>query len=604
MRYELDNEGYVLNVYFGCISGSCIEYTGNIPDGYDCLGTWAENANIRAYKLVDGNLAFDAARDAELQNQYNAENEQNRCLTKKDLYKINEKINQNDTSLKEQYQTSSARGKIVKLNNANALSPNILINNISCYEYNKIKLIATNKNMLPNTATSKTINGIEFTQNEDRSIAINGTATNDIEYNIAGTSSNTSPILVFKKDTNYYLSSNNQTIKMYNYDGTDREEVYSGNGGSIVFSEDKKITQIVLSVSQETQIDITVYPQLELGTSASEYITHQEYDLEIDFTDYIEDALFPSDNLFPSDTLFPSGTTIGYIKIEDNSIYALVNNKEASLNDGYLSVLSGINYIYSIEDNYLNVTYYTNILNVDDLDFMRGKSTSTNKFRVLEDGSIEAHNGNFSGNIFLENGNKVIGGDGLMTNIDVSSVGQYQNYSMIGFNCEFGDGLNYSYQDINIDVDIPTNFKIEKAYVVVEHTSAHWEGQEDINNYQSAMWNANGHARNVKLYKSNGNDDCEFYMSYASEWKAPYNKSLDEIDGAFGVNGFTGNNTLGATTKHISKDIKEYLNTGKNKLILRTSEAMPTSQVNYYDASIKTGMARATLHILGYTNIS
>ena len=43
---------------------------------------------------------------------------------------------------------------------------------------------------------------------------------------------------------------------MYNFDGTDREEVYSGKGGLITFSEDKKITHIVLNVSQQT---ITIY---------------------------------------------------------------------------------------------------------------------------------------------------------------------------------------------------------------------------------------------------------------------------------------------------------------------------------------------------------
>ena len=67
MRYELDENNYILNVYFGCNSGTCTEYTGEVPEGYETLALWAENANIRAYKLVDGNLILDVVRNSELE---------------------------------------------------------------------------------------------------------------------------------------------------------------------------------------------------------------------------------------------------------------------------------------------------------------------------------------------------------------------------------------------------------------------------------------------------------------------------------------------------------------------------------------------------------
>lgn len=367
MRYILNSGGYICNVSFGadisCDLGNCTEYTGEIPADYETIDEWHEEEyeKLNAWKIVEGNLVFDNAKYKELQDIWEKEEEENRVLHKNDLEEINEITKQSDTSLKKQYKTSSANGRIVELNDANTLSPNITINNVKCYEYNKIKLIATNKNILPNTATDKTINDVEFIQNEDRSIEIRGTATDEIEYDLAGASANTSPILVLKKDVNYYLSSNNQTIKMYNYDGTDREEVYSGNGGPITFSEDKKVTHITLNVSQQTELETTVFPQLEIGTSASEYVTHQEYDLEIDYAKYVEEGLFPSDDLFPNDDLFPKGTTIGYIKIENNKIYILNNNKKRKIGDGFLSVLSGFNYIYSTEDNYLDVLYYNNV---------------------------------------------------------------------------------------------------------------------------------------------------------------------------------------------------------------------------------------------------
>lgn len=74
MRYILDDLGYISTVSCNsieCDSGTCVEYTGSIPEGYDSLLDWATDANIRAYKIVDGNLTFDADRDAALQAQWN-----------------------------------------------------------------------------------------------------------------------------------------------------------------------------------------------------------------------------------------------------------------------------------------------------------------------------------------------------------------------------------------------------------------------------------------------------------------------------------------------------------------------------------------------------
>ena len=67
MRYELDNDGYILKVFFGCYSGNCTLYEGNVPEDYETLGEWADNANIRAYKIVAGELTYDSVRDTELQ---------------------------------------------------------------------------------------------------------------------------------------------------------------------------------------------------------------------------------------------------------------------------------------------------------------------------------------------------------------------------------------------------------------------------------------------------------------------------------------------------------------------------------------------------------
>lgn len=91
MRYELDSNGYISNIYFGCASGTCAGYQGAIPSGYDSLEDWAENANIKAYKIVNGNLVYDAQRDAELQTQYEVEAQRNANAS---VGYVNDKINQ------------------------------------------------------------------------------------------------------------------------------------------------------------------------------------------------------------------------------------------------------------------------------------------------------------------------------------------------------------------------------------------------------------------------------------------------------------------------------------------------------------------------------
>lgn len=74
MFYILDDLGYIEDTsshYIEKDEKTCTEYTGTIPEGYDSLDDWVLNANIRAYKIVGGNLTYDADRDAELQEEYN-----------------------------------------------------------------------------------------------------------------------------------------------------------------------------------------------------------------------------------------------------------------------------------------------------------------------------------------------------------------------------------------------------------------------------------------------------------------------------------------------------------------------------------------------------
>jgi hypothetical protein len=77
--------GSVATAYvpFGIVEKSCKEYTGTIPEGYSSLEGWAATANIRAFKIVNGNLTYDGTRAAELEEEWAQNGWQTATLTSK-----------------------------------------------------------------------------------------------------------------------------------------------------------------------------------------------------------------------------------------------------------------------------------------------------------------------------------------------------------------------------------------------------------------------------------------------------------------------------------------------------------------------------------------
>ncbi len=421
MRYELDANGYVLAVYWGCHSGNCAEYTGTIPYGYTDLNDWSENALINAYYLVDGNLVLDTERLAELEAKIEQDTIDNEPLYRKDLYGTTDTLNGT-------YVNETAKGEILTLTNVKRINPKVKITNIECYDYSKIDIVTQGKNMLKNDAITETIEGITFTRFINGGIKISGTATADIEYNLSGSSDNTTSLFALKSNRDYYLNIGDLDCELKYYDGTNHQ-VYIGASGVINLTENKEVTQVLIKIPNGTTIEQTIYPMLEYGSSASEYEEYKHRILTIDFSEYIEqNPLYPSDlnykhfalktgttksgvskalneakettkALYPSDDLFPKGTTINYIYIENGSVYISVNGVQKYLMKANVNLFDGFNTIYTMQDTNIEMTYCINNL------VLEGTVTKNNNFRVLEDGSIEAHNGYFSGTINATDGN-------------------------------------------------------------------------------------------------------------------------------------------------------------------------------------------------------
>lgn len=375
MKYKLDINGYVCLVLWGCNSGDSQEYTGEIPAGYTSLVSWAENAVINAYYIdSNGNLVLDAQREKELKTLAERQAIDYSPVLRRDLYETQEVLDSQYIKV----MSSAVSKKILVLENVKNISPYVKLENLSSAD--TITFFAQTKNMLKNDAVTETINGVSFTRNPDGQIVISGTATADVEYNLSGGSGNTTPIFALLTDVSYYLRIGSLSCEMRYFNGETTEQVYSGSTSSAITpAANKKVTQVVIKIPSGTAVDKSFYPTL--SDSATE-IDYEEYKCKL--------LTFDVGTITDSDA---------YIKIENGLIILYESEEESLLGQGNTALLDGDQIVYTDQGNLITIKYSINKLAVEDLGFLQGKATTTNKFKILEDGSIEAHNGNFSGTI-------------------------------------------------------------------------------------------------------------------------------------------------------------------------------------------------------------
>lgn len=123
------------------------------------------------------------------------------------------------------------------------------------------------KNLLDNTLTSGTINGITYTVNDDKSVTLNGTATS-ITWLILNKSI-TLPI------GTYTMSQGNQdnNVRMF----CNAMSGYVTNGTRTTTLNEEKSSDVSINIpSGETVSNLTIYPMIEQGSQATEYEPYQE----------------------------------------------------------------------------------------------------------------------------------------------------------------------------------------------------------------------------------------------------------------------------------------------------------------------------------------
>lgn len=171
------------------------------------------------------------------------------------------------------------------------------------------------ENLLPSLNTTRIINGVTFTKNNDGSITINGTATKNTDYVVTNANNTTT------RDKNigvgnYVLSglsggsSSTYFTQIVVNDGTSTNYItlYSGEKTFEISSASKYY--LYMSVRSGVTINTTFYPMLEKDTIAHSYIPYGKYGIDIKVT---------GKNNFDKETMTVQNLYIGDINNSSNT---------------------------------------------------------------------------------------------------------------------------------------------------------------------------------------------------------------------------------------------------------------------------------------------
>lgn len=238
---------------------------------------------------------------------------------------------------------------------------------------------------------------------------------------------------------------------------------------------------------------------------------------------------------------------------------------------------------------------------------LEGYTTINGGFSIDEQGNASIANGaveiNTSG-IQMATGTKIVGGDGLMTNLRFDSFSFSENvgdsksageYHWIGFtSSQYEEPDKYN---IYIDIDIPDDFTINDAYIKLRHIP---------NKFELANGNVvYGYARNVKCYISEVKDDIyiegyensEFFLDLNGTKYTEISNCFNNINNSFTaqVASSSALNITEVITKDISDSLKQHC-----RIKIATTDSIPTST---QECVKRTGFMSAVLYITGYMNV-
>ena len=202
----------------------------------------------------------------------------------------------------------------------------------------------------------------------------------------------------------------------------------------------------------------------------------------------------------------------------------------------------------------------------------------------------------------MADGAEILGGSGVLTNLQffgetthVSLTGAVGQFDSLGFECdEVRRGENMA-TTMLIAPDIPENFTIVSAKVVLRHYPIKYY------NETTTGW---GYARKLKLYEMSGDGLYEDYNVFSGVILT--DKGYSEITGAFGIDGFTPSqpsDTQQLLDTTVSIDVSDYIS-NSTMLVIKSSDTIEAytgnTNTDFTNCAKKTGMVSAALNIVGY----
>jgi hypothetical protein len=192
--------------------------------------------------------------------------------------------------------------------------------------------------------------------------------------------------------------------------------------------------------------------------------------------------------------------------------------------------------------------------------------------------------------ILMGSNTQILGEDGLMNTYIYSGSGN------VGFEYKFEEE-DLEKKSIIIDIPIPKNLKIKQAKVILTHTPVYWTITDLETGEVKNSW---GYARSVKLYKCSNINNRLLAANFGGDvWENVDNDDYEEINNAFGQNGFTAqvpSKESYSSEKIESLDISNELIEGINRLKIETSLENVNDRI---DGATKTGAMYATIIIEG-----
>ena len=189
------------------------------------------------------------------------------------------------------------------------------------------------KNLLPNNATTQTINGITYTINEDKSIKINGTARGRADLWLYGSITDTGNYVFIPKG-NYTMNTANLNdgtmfISFREKTAGVRYMTRQNNGLLTLLSQqDCYFYGIMLAVeSGKTINNLTFYPQLEKGNQPTTYEEYKGNDYEINLGKNLYNA---NDTTYYGSCTYVSGINTDQYKIKATGTDVIINSQVAS----------------------------------------------------------------------------------------------------------------------------------------------------------------------------------------------------------------------------------------------------------------------------------